>query len=253
MDKLHLLAGLPRSGTTVLGAILNQNPEMYVSTTSSFVELLWRNYSLWQSEREISCLDTSAIRAMKYNYLRNIGNIWFDNLTDKPIVMDKRRVWNHSPNIKMYKEIYGVKPKIICTVRDIAEIVVSFMKVFEKNDELFVHNKSLQGEIFGNIYDSLKETFFDSYLTGCIHIVEYNDICDNTEQTLNYIYRFLEMKPYKHNLENITVHEQEGNFPLKGLHDIRGNLTKTKTNLLDYLTPHEIEKYNQDIFWKTNG
>jgi len=40
MNKLHMLAGLPRSGTTLLGAILNQNPKVYVTTTSPFVEIL---------------------------------------------------------------------------------------------------------------------------------------------------------------------------------------------------------------------
>lgn len=253
MNKLHLLAGLPRSGTTVLSALLNQNPEMYVSTTSSFVEVLWRNYSLFDYESEMPSLDVPAIQKMKHDYLRNVGNIWFKNLTDKKIVVDKRRMWHSKTNIKMYKEIYGVKPKIICTVRDIAEIVVSFMKVFEANDQLFVHHKSLNSEIYGVVYDRLRETFFDSYLTECIHIVEYNDICDNTEKTLNNIYRFLEMKPYKHDLKNIVVHEKEGNHHFKNLHNIRGTLTKTDTNLLQYLTPHEIEKYNAGIFWRTNG
>lgn len=253
MNKLHLLAGLPRTGTTVLSAILNQNPEIYVSTTSAFVEVLWRNYSIWQEEKERASLDTAAIRLMKKKYLRNVGNMWFENLTDKPIVIDKRRIWHAIANIKMYKEVYGVQPKIICTVRDIAEIVVSFMKVFESNDEVFVHHKSLNGEIYGAIYDEFRKTYYDSYLSDIIHIVEYNDICNNTEETLNNIYRFLEMKPFKHDLENIVVHEKEGNHGAKGLHDVRGTLTKTETNLLDYLTPNEIEKYNSGIFWRTNG
>ena len=253
MNKLHLLAGLPRTGITVLGAILNQNPEMYVSTTSSFVEVLWRNYSVWHDENAKADLDTVAIKRMKYQYLRNVGNIWFENLTDKSVVIDKRRAWHNISNIKMYKEIYGIKPKIICTVRDIAEIIVSFMKVFENNDKVFVHHKSLNGDIYAATYNELRDTFYDSYFADCIHIVEYNDICNNTEEVLNNIYRFLEMKPFKHDLKNIVVHEKEGNHHFKNLHKIKGTLTKTNTNLLNYLTPHEIEKYNADIFWRTNG
>ena len=49
--KLAFLCGLPRSGSTWLGAILHQNPECYVTVQSPFVELLWRNYSLWEDSR----------------------------------------------------------------------------------------------------------------------------------------------------------------------------------------------------------
>ena len=34
------LAGLPRAGTTLLGAILEQNPDIYVGATSPVLELL---------------------------------------------------------------------------------------------------------------------------------------------------------------------------------------------------------------------
>ena len=64
-------------------------------------------------------------------------------------------------------------------------------KLSEKNNELFVHNLSLNGEMYGGVYDSLKETFFDSSFTECIHLVEYNDICTNTEKTLKDIYLLL--------------------------------------------------------------
>ena len=41
MNKtLHFLSGIPRSGSTVLAAILNQNPETHVSTTSGLVHAL---------------------------------------------------------------------------------------------------------------------------------------------------------------------------------------------------------------------
>lgn len=259
MKKLHLLAGLPRSGTTVLAALLNQNPKIYTPTTSSFVELLWRNYSLWDDPIEKSSLEISHMKSLKKEYLKDVGNNWFSKLTDKEVVIDKRRIWHSIPNIKMYKEIYGVKPKIICTVRDVAEIVVSFMKVFENNDELFIHNTSLEGEMFGVVYDKLKETFFDSYFTECIHLVEYNDLVDKPQETLDKIYTFLELPSYKHSFSNIQSIEKEGKYKglsgnvFEGLHDIKSVLEKNKTPLSKYLTEHEIYAYNDKIFWKHNG
>ena len=39
-SQLHFLAGLPRSGSTLLAAILNQNPAARVSSTSDLVHIL---------------------------------------------------------------------------------------------------------------------------------------------------------------------------------------------------------------------
>ena len=102
MNKLHMLAGLPRSGTTLLGAILNQNPKVYVTTTSPFVEILWRNYSVWFEESEIPCLDTLKTRDLKKPFLKNVAHSYFNELTDKEIVIDKRRSWHKISNMHMY-------------------------------------------------------------------------------------------------------------------------------------------------------
>ena len=54
--QLHFLAGIPRSGSTVLAAIMNQNPETQVSTTSSLIHILnglaetWSNAHLLNKE-----------------------------------------------------------------------------------------------------------------------------------------------------------------------------------------------------------
>ena len=51
MNKtLHFLSGLPRSGSTVLAAILNQNPEVQVSTTSGLVHALTGLAETWHRE-----------------------------------------------------------------------------------------------------------------------------------------------------------------------------------------------------------
>ena len=41
MKTYHLLAGLPRSGNTLLSAILNQNPDIYSSPLSPITGMLW--------------------------------------------------------------------------------------------------------------------------------------------------------------------------------------------------------------------
>ena len=47
--QLHFLSGIPRSGSTVLAAILNQNPITHVSTTSGLVHALDGLANTWHS------------------------------------------------------------------------------------------------------------------------------------------------------------------------------------------------------------
>ena len=49
--QLHFLSGIPRSGSTVLAAILNQNPETHVSTTSGLVHALDGLANTWALSR----------------------------------------------------------------------------------------------------------------------------------------------------------------------------------------------------------
>ena len=49
MKTFYFLAGLPRSGSTVLASILNQNPEVYVTPTSPMLDLLVKNQdTFWE-------------------------------------------------------------------------------------------------------------------------------------------------------------------------------------------------------------
>jgi sulfotransferase len=40
MKKLHLIAGLPRSGSTLLCNILNMNPNFYATPTSPLIDVI---------------------------------------------------------------------------------------------------------------------------------------------------------------------------------------------------------------------
>jgi len=133
MNNLFLLGGLPRSGITVLSSLLNQNPNLYVTTTSPFIEILWRNYSIWDDSDYEGELGTDKMQNLKIPFLENITESFYSELTKVENIIDKRRQWQGITNIEMYKEIYGELPKIICPVRSIDEIIVSYMKIFKSN------------------------------------------------------------------------------------------------------------------------
>jgi len=248
MDNLFLLSGLPRSGITVLSALLNQNPSMYVTTTSPFVEVLWRNYSLWGDAAYESELDTSKMQNLKQPFLTKMTNAYFSELTKVENVIDKRRQWQSITNIEMYKSVYGKLPKIICPVRSVDEIIVSYMKVYENTGIVWDYDKLMKGNRFETSYYQLKEVIESEY-AKCVHLVEYDDLVSKPIEIIDKIYKFLGIDKFNHTFDTIVL-EDEGNHKLKDLHKLRKSLSKNDTNIKDYLSAEQIEKFSHWNFWR---
>ena len=123
------LSGLPRTGITLLGAILNQNPDIYVSPTSPVLEFM-------EKFREI--IDTNITYAafpkeeFTKKTISKIWNDWYSDI-DSPIIIDKNRGW---PARLDWAGDIAKDIKIICPVRSILDILSSFVllnrKAFEK-------------------------------------------------------------------------------------------------------------------------
>ena len=76
MDKTyHFLSGLPRSGNTLLSAILNQNPDIYSSPLSPVSGFMWDYRSSYQVE-QINRNKENRLRADKVlnSFIENFYN-----------------------------------------------------------------------------------------------------------------------------------------------------------------------------------
>ena len=62
--KFYFMAGLPRSGGTLLSSILNQNPNIYVSPQSTLPNTLGATYNQYQSKEN-----------KDYDQFQNIYNV----------------------------------------------------------------------------------------------------------------------------------------------------------------------------------
>jgi len=232
--QFTILGGLPRSGITLLSALLNQHPEIYVTTTSPLVEILWRNYTVWTDDYSKDDCATKNIQQLKIPFLRKVITAYFSQLTDKPIVIDKRRQWQNTANLKMYYEIFGDYPKVIAPIRPVNEILGSYVKLF--NHEEF----NLEGSSFKkSFYD-----FKDGYTFGGLSVVEYGNLIERTQEVLDSIYSLLGASPFKNDLDNITPFEDESFHGIQNLHTIRnvvGRSDKEGVASAELLQEYEYE------------
>ena len=185
----------PRSSSTLLTALLNQRPDVYMPFASPFIELLWRNYQLWNEPKyKIVPLE---IKNARNNYCLEIANSFFKQCTDKKYVIDKNWSWITIENRNMYEDLYNKKLPVIYIHRNYDDIIESYKRVVPP---IYV--------------DEYLESVKNIYYTQCNNLennpdnivyIEYDDICNKTEEMLKYIEVELNLEPYTYDLKNPSI------------------------------------------------
>jgi len=245
VPTFSILGGLPRSGITLLSALLNQHPEIYVTTTSPFVEILWRNYTVWTDELSKDDCNTAKIQSNKIPFLRSLTSAYFKGLTDKPIIIDKRRQWQNPENIKMYQDIFGSLPKVIAPVRDTEDIIKSYLTLFQNNNK----ELDLEGGSFQTSYNDFKAYY--KLKVNDILLVEYDDLIDKTQKILDEVYVYLGATPYENDFTCIEAFEDESYHGINGLHSIRKTISVGEESMI--LSDAMIKKYQNYNIWKQHN
>ena len=122
MKKYYFLGGLPRSGNTLLSSILNQNPDIKVSSNSFLNIHLYNTYHLKYSEQYYNFPDSKSLD----NLVSSSFDSYYQDWNAKYII--DRGPWGTPFNLQLLQEYLKNEIKIICTVRDIVEIIASFIK-----------------------------------------------------------------------------------------------------------------------------
>jgi sulfotransferase len=255
MKQLYFLSGMQRSGSTLLTCLLNQNPQIFATKTSPLLDIL---SSCEKTLKEVYNQYTFNYEEKNKNLTLGILNSFHSN-EDFPIIIDKHRGWIGS--IDLVKKIHN--PKIICTNRSVPEVIASFINLIEKNNSLnnsidkSLRNKGLPisitnraEHIFYNFVNNPREGILSALEKNrdYIHMVEYNDLVNNPNETISRIYKFLDIEYFEHNFDNIEntcKEEKDLAWGIENLHVIRNKLQKTSTPPEEVLGKELTEYYRQ--------
>lgn len=190
---------------------------------------------------------------MRIPYLRKLTDLYYSHITDSSVVIDEARNWHCVTNVEMYIKIFGKRPKIICPVRNVEEIMASFVKVFERNNMEWDYEKDAVGETFEKPYLQLKDLYNSKY-RDCLMLVEYNNLTDDPHKVLNSIYDFIEQPVYNHDLNSVESNKSykqvDGIYNLAGLHEIKSGVTKSITDPSIILSNEQRCKFEELSFWQ---
>lgn len=260
MEQLYFVAGLPRSGSTMMINLLKQNPQIHgeaVSSMSTVLSSIHANWDNVQSNKEYPNQNA------KMGVMKGIINGYYSHI-QKPIVFDKDRLW--SSKIGLIEAILGKKCKMLCPVRNPAEILSSFEKIRKNNPTSLVLSDTNLGETstiasrafyyagpqgaMGLSHQFIKDAVTMGYLDRMLFI-DYNRFCNSPKSQLKRIYDFFELPAFTHNFEKIDQEEvyNDTATSLPGLHKIKPKLDKTTVNCVEYLGLDLYQQYNSQIFW----
>lgn len=277
MNKtFYFMAGLPRSGSTLLSSILNQNPKFYSGPSSPVLGVMFAvEQDFMGNELYHGYPKPDQVREI-------IGNIphHFYSDVQQPVVFDKNRAWTaRVPYIEGY---IGEQAKILVPVRRIDEILTSILTMIHRNpfeegqprinfvDEQLIKTDVpindlnrcmyLLGE-GGIVYESLNAIMegFTQNINEKMHFVDYDDLVNSPKETMENIYDFLEEEFYDHDFESISnIHREDDliTYGLSDMHEVRSKVKKTSPSPASVLPEEIIDLYKENRtrleFWKTS-
>jgi sulfotransferase len=258
MKEFFFISGLPRSGSTLLSAILRQNPEFYADISSPLQNLIASTIHFLTNTETNHLVDENK---RKY-ILRQIFNAYYEDVKPKT-VFDTNRSWTSKTSL--LKKLYP-QTKIICCVRDIPWILDSFERI--------TANNALYGSNFTN--DEAKHTvitrcdammdvkkegqivkpyyFLEEGLLlnpNMILLMEYESLCKHPEDVMREIYKFIDKPYFNHDFKNVEYENEvfDQALNIKNLHTVRKEVTWQERPTI--LPKSVWEKYSGHDFWRS--
>ena len=250
--QYHFFMGLPRSGTTLLTNIINQNSEIFATDISSLPYLLYCNERDWSKNPSVLA---NKIDEQIVNISTSLINTCWQHKSQK-IILDRHLNWANNSSIipKMFNE----NSKFIVLVRDIHKIVASILQQHYHSaptsiiDKHLIENRKFQNDamrcdfIFHSIiqptYDILKRL---SENNSNVLFLDYDILME--ERSLNKMYNFLNIENFEHNFNVPYIKDDE-----QKMYGI-GGMTDVSLNAEDeILNNQHVMKYSELKleFWK---
>ncbi len=255
---IHLISGLPRSGSTLLSALLRQNPGI-VAGVSSPLAMLCSNllHSMSGANEYVSFFNEERRLTM----IRSLFDSYYAQESSAVVVFDTNRNW--TARLPLLARIFP-DVQVICCVRSIGWILDSVERLVRKNalqpSRLF--NYKLGTSVYsridtlmdpekgmvGSAWSSLREAWFSEEADRLL-LIDYDALVQDPARALTAIYERIGLPSFQHQFDNIRFQtvDFDADLGLPGLHDIRPTVSHVRRETC--LPPDVFAKYTDASFW----
>jgi sulfotransferase len=256
-NGVHFISGLPRSGSTLLAALLRQNPRFHASMTSPMASIYTAVQNALSGKSEFHPFVTDKHRT---SLLTAVFDAFYESTHTSKVIFDTNRSWcARMPGlVRLFP-----KAKWICCVRGLPWIIDSFERIvrdnafepsrifnFESATTVYGRTERMMSPsgVIGYAYQALREAFYSEHARRLL-LVTYESLANSPASTMASIYAFIEEESFGHNFEEVEYEADEFDYRLgsPGLHRIR---TKVAWEERATILPFDIfNRHEQAAFW----
>jgi sulfotransferase len=244
-------SSMPRSGSTLLQNILGQNPNIHVTPTDGFLELIYGARVNFTNNAEFKAQDQDQMFAAWRGFCNSGLDGYCKGLSSKPNTCIKSR--GIGANYDWFKAFMGEDPKVIVMVRDIKAVLASMEKMHRANPERSQQiqdpsnmsglttesrvQKWLQGPPVGLALQRLQQMRTQGVDRKC-HYVRFEDLTSRPFVEIQRVYKYLDLPEFTHNFSNVEQITQEDDAVYgmtANLHTVRPKVESLKPDYIDIL------------------
>lgn len=258
MPTFHFISGLPRSGSTLLAALLRQNPRFHAGMTSPVGALFSGMLNQFSAGSEFGPVITQAQRK---RLLSGLFDNYYAEQADKDVVFDTNRQW--CAKLPALMDLFP-QAKVIACVRNVAWVMDSIERLYRanpyENTKLFgddverntvysrVDTLAQRNRLVGFPWAALKDAYYGEHAKSLL-LVEYDLLAATPEKVLRLVYEFLGEPWFEHDFEHIEYDAPEFDqaLGLRGLHRVRPKVEVQARRTI--LPPDLFEQYAGLDFW----
>jgi sulfotransferase len=258
-SRLHFISGLPRAGSTLLAALLTQNPRFSAGMSSPVYNLFRALLAETSARNEGAVFIDNDIRK---RLLIGVFDAYYHGVGSETLIFDTNRGW--TTKLSALVELYP-DAKLICCVRNPAWILDSVESLIRRNayelSGIFsydsggtvysrVEGLASAAGMFGFSYNALREAIYGPHSERLL-LVRYESLTANPLGTLAAIYDFIgeDLHPHdpKHIEPNYDMIEFDQRLGTPGLHDVGRSVEARERPTI--LPPDLFLRYQKDAFW----
>jgi len=258
MSDIHFISGLPRSGSSLLAAILRQNKRFEASIQSPVGYSLMALHQSLGGANEAKTFLTDHHRVLM---LRGVLWSYYWDVPVEQVIFDNNRRW--CANAALVAELFP-DSKIICCVREPVKIVESIERLvrahplevnaifeFKPNTTVYERVKmlTLPTGLLGYAWNAFKDAYYAHHER--LIIVEYAELAEYPRAVLARVHRELGYEPFEYDFAHIQQIPRAAEFDrsigLPGLHNVDPTVAyRPHTSIL----PPDIATNLPKPFWQ---